>query len=269
LKGYISIWRKLLDSEMWLSEPFTRGQAWVDMLMLANHKDGFIRVRGVRVAVKRGQIGWSQRSLANRWKWSRGKVLRFLSELASENEQKIVPQNNNVTSLITIVNYDMYQSGSTTNSTTDGPQTGHKQYHNNNGNNGNNVNKEKKKELEYPSWLNKELWKEFKKHRTAIKSALTPHAEKLCLADLVKLVNGGENQDDVINQTIKSGKWKSFYKVKYQSNVSRKPVVNVLRCPECGCDWSNVVRGEPCPQCHGLIPMTEREVNKLIGNIGR
>ena len=136
-KGYVSIWRKLLDSKLWLSEPFTRGQAWVDMIMLANHKDGYIRVRGVRVEVKRGQLGWSQRSLANRWKWSRGKVLRFFAELESEKERKIVPQKNNVTSLITIINYDSYQSNGTTNSTTDGPQTGHKQYQNNNDNNGN------------------------------------------------------------------------------------------------------------------------------------
>lgn len=74
--------------------------------------------------------------------------------------------------------------------------------------------KEKKKatQIELPDWLNKELWKEFHNHRKAIKSPLTHHAEKLCLDDLKKLVDAGFNQDEIINNTIKSGKWKSFFK---------------------------------------------------------
>ena len=71
-----------MDSPDWLAEPFTRGQAWVDLLLLANHKEGFIRRRGVLVAVERGQVGYSEEALAARWKWSKGKVRRFLSELA-------------------------------------------------------------------------------------------------------------------------------------------------------------------------------------------
>ena len=143
MKGYISLWRKLGTSSIWLSEPFTRGQAWVDMLMLASHEDGFFRVRGVRVDVKRGQLAWSQVSLATRWKWSRGKVRRFLSELESKKEQKIVQQNDNATSLITIINYDYHQSGGTTSSTANGQQTDSKRY---TYNNVNNVNKEKKEQ---------------------------------------------------------------------------------------------------------------------------
>jgi hypothetical protein len=262
LKGYLYLWRKLADSPMWLSEKFTRGQAWVDLLMLAQHKDTYFRIRGIRVDVKRGQLAWSQQRLADRWKWSRGKVRRFLSELESEKEGKIVQQNFKLISLITILNFDSHQTRGTTN----GHQTDSKRTLNSTGTS--NVKNVKKKELEIPDWLNKELWKEFKKHRTSIKSPLTLHAEKLCLADHTKLVNAGENQDDVINATIKSGKWKSFYKVKYQSNISRKPLVNVLKCPECGCDWSNVVRGEPCPQCHGVIPMTENKVKQFIQGIG-
>ena len=80
-KGYIKLYRQLQANKLWLSEPFTRGQAWVDMLLLANHADGYIRKRGVRVDIKRGQLGWSERKMAERWKWSRGKVRRFLNEL--------------------------------------------------------------------------------------------------------------------------------------------------------------------------------------------
>lgn len=108
--------RKLLDSERWLSEPFTRGQAWLDMFGLAQHTDSFFRIRGIRVSVKRGQLAYSQLSLAKRWNWSRNKVRRYLKEL--EKDGDIEQQNNEVTTVITIKNYDLWQGGDTTNETT-------------------------------------------------------------------------------------------------------------------------------------------------------
>jgi hypothetical protein len=108
MEGWIKLHRQLCNHELWLSEPFTRGQAWVDLLLLANHKDGFIRVRGQRIEVKRGQVGWSQKRLAERWKWSRKKVSNFLNEL-EKMEHQIEQQKNRVTSIITIVNFDKYQ----------------------------------------------------------------------------------------------------------------------------------------------------------------
>ena len=121
LKGWVKIHRSLCDSPLWLSETFSRGQAWGDLILLANHKDGFIRARGVRVEVKRGQVGYSQVTLSKRWQWSRGKTKRFLDEL--EMDQQIVQQKNNVTSLISIVNYEEYQGGGTANGTANGQQT--------------------------------------------------------------------------------------------------------------------------------------------------
>ena len=214
-QGYIKLWRRLKDSNFWLSEKFTKAQAWVDLLMLANHKPGFIRKRGIRVDLERGQMGWSERELSERWKWSRGKTRRFLSELCSEKESKMIPQiepqKKNVTSKYNIVNYELYQDNSTANSTTDGPQTDRKQYQNKNDKN--DKNKPIKKKIEYPGWLDLDIWNEFKKYRTQIKAPLTDHAQKLLIADLKKLKDDNENIDDVINQTIKSGKWKGFYPV--------------------------------------------------------
>jgi hypothetical protein len=57
-RGYIKLWRRLKDSDLWLKEKFTRGQAWVDLLMLANHREGHIRKRGIRIDLKRnGMVG--------------------------------------------------------------------------------------------------------------------------------------------------------------------------------------------------------------------
>ena len=130
-RGYIKLWRKISDNALWTNEPFSRGQAWVDLVGLANHNDGFIRIRGMKVKIKRGQVGWSERRLGERWSWSRGKVRRFINELKTV--QQIEHQKNNVTSTITIINYDLYQGDGPQNGTTDGPQTDHRQYPNKNG----------------------------------------------------------------------------------------------------------------------------------------
>ena len=84
--------------------------------------------------------------------------------------------------------------------------------------------KEESPSIDYPDWLNMELWEEFRKYRKGIKSKLTPRSEKLCLADLVKLVEEGHDQNEVIKQTLKSEKWKSFYPPK--NNNSKDPMEN-------------------------------------------
>lgn len=134
---------------MWLSEPFDRARAWIDLLLLANHQDGYFRVRGVRVNIKRGQVGYGVVALAKRWKWSRGKVKRFLDEL--ESDQQICQQKNNVTTLITITNYDAYQknkpANDTANETAGEQQIDSKRTQtikdNNNSSNGNKIKKKK------------------------------------------------------------------------------------------------------------------------------
>lgn len=106
---------------MWLSETFDKNRAWIDMIGNANFKDSILFVRGNEVKIKRGQLAWSERFMAERWGWSRNKVRRFIEWL--ENRQQVKPQKSNIISLITIVNYGKYQSDDTTDDTTERPQT--------------------------------------------------------------------------------------------------------------------------------------------------
>ncbi len=148
MKGWVRFHRSILDHPLYRAEPFTKGQAWIDLFAIANHADSFFFVRGNRIDVKRGQLGMSQENLAERWKWSRGKVNRFLIELEKMN--MIVQQKSRLTTLISITNYDTYQSGDatddTTDSTTDGHQTIQQTDINNNDNNNNKNEKNNKKE---------------------------------------------------------------------------------------------------------------------------
>lgn len=123
LNGWVLIHRQMMLNAEYFSEPFCRNMAWIDLLLLANHKDDSFRGRNnIRVDVKRGQVGYSLESLAQRWKWSRGKAERFLNEL--EIGGQVVRQKSNVTTLITILNYDTYQKVGKTDDTTDGKTNG-------------------------------------------------------------------------------------------------------------------------------------------------
>lgn len=119
--GWVRIHRKIFDNPDWLREPFTSGQAWIDLILLANYKDGFLNIQGARIPIKRGQIGWSQERLSTRWQWSRGKVKRYLLWL--ENVHQIVQSKTSKISLITLINYDEYQTDDTADSTADGHPT--------------------------------------------------------------------------------------------------------------------------------------------------
>jgi hypothetical protein len=119
LIGWISLHRSIMDTREWLAYEFTPPQAWIDLLMLARHEDGIVMLKGIEVPLKRGQVGWSQQALSKRWKWSRGKVRRFLER--KENDQKVVQHgvrpnrhvngqaNKYITTVISITNYDQYQ----------------------------------------------------------------------------------------------------------------------------------------------------------------
>lgn len=117
MEGWIKLHRQIIEHPDYFSEPFTRVMAWIDLLMLANHKGMNMYVRGNKVEIKRGDTAIAQETLATRWKWSRTKVKRYLNEL--EKDRQIVQQKSNVINTISIVNYDAYQSDDTTESTAD------------------------------------------------------------------------------------------------------------------------------------------------------
>lgn len=121
MEWWIKLWRNSQDNKMYFSEPFTRRQAWQDLILTSNHKDWQIVVRWNYITIKRGQNWYSEETFAKRRQWSRGKVRRYLSYL--ETVQQIVQQKSKVKSLITIINREKYQWNGTSDGTTDGHQT--------------------------------------------------------------------------------------------------------------------------------------------------
>lgn len=118
-KGWVKIDRGLLDHELWsAADPFDIRSAWIDLILMANHKDA--KIFG-GAAVKRGDVNRSIMFLAERWRWSRGKVRRFLSKLVREQMVTVNSTTNGTT--ITLINYDKYQISRPTNEPSNGHQT--------------------------------------------------------------------------------------------------------------------------------------------------
>lgn len=118
MSGFFKIERDFLGSPFWLSEEFTKPQAWIDLIGLANYADKTKYYKGTFQKVKRGQIVTSQQALANRWKWSRHRVSDFLRTL--EAAEMVTTERTTNGTLLTVVNYGFYQSDGSAK----GPRTG-------------------------------------------------------------------------------------------------------------------------------------------------
>lgn len=106
-KGWVVIYRSIMDNPLWEDKPFSRGQAWIDMILLASHKDTEFYFDGDMVPVEKGQIITSKRKLGDRWGWSNSKVNKFLNEL--EKVGMLVQKSDTKKTTIKIVKYEQYQ----------------------------------------------------------------------------------------------------------------------------------------------------------------
>ena len=79
--GYIKLHRQITENEFYFSERFTKSQAWIDLLLLANFKPNTIFIRGIEVKTNPGELCYSQLSLSKRWKWNIKTVNKFLMML--------------------------------------------------------------------------------------------------------------------------------------------------------------------------------------------
>lgn len=107
-KGYVLINRQIEDNWIWTEKPFSRGQAWIDLILMANYKDTTVCIKGHVFEIKRGQLLRSLDFLSERWGWSRKKIRTFLCQLEGHamGHAKGTPQG----TLITIENYTFWQT---------------------------------------------------------------------------------------------------------------------------------------------------------------
>jgi DNA-binding transcriptional regulator YhcF (GntR family) len=107
MAGWQKIYRDIQEHWLWEDKPFSRGQAWIDLILLVNHEDNKTLIDGELIDVKRGSKITSLRKLAEQWGWSVSKVKKFLEQL--EKDKMIVFRSDNKKTLVTIENYGIYQ----------------------------------------------------------------------------------------------------------------------------------------------------------------
>ena len=107
-KGYILLHRQIQDCWIWKTGAYDKRSAWIDLLMMVNHNESELFFDGEVQTVKRGQYVTSYRNLAERWGWKKDKVSRFLNAL--EMDHMITKKSDTKRTLITIINYEIYQN---------------------------------------------------------------------------------------------------------------------------------------------------------------
>jgi len=109
MRGFHPIYRKLQGHWLWKDRPFAKGQAWIDLLLLANHKNSKVVINNRIIHVSSGQLYRSKRTLGDRWGWSENKVKRFITAL--QDDQMVEYRPGQYGLLITIRNYNKYHLG--------------------------------------------------------------------------------------------------------------------------------------------------------------
>ena len=222
--GWVSIHRQLQDNWLWEDKPFSYGQAWIDLILLANHAENRFPLGNEIVTVPTGSLITSELKLMDRWGWSKTKVRRFLALL--ENDSMIVKKTDRKKTTITIVNYSVFQESETTKRPKkDQKKTDERPIKDTN-NNVNNDNNENNTIIYADDELLNQTIIAFVEHRKSMKKPMTDNAIKLLVSKLNKLSSSIPEQIEILNQSIMNG-WQGIFPLKNQNNQKsgRKEVV--------------------------------------------
>src|SRR5437764_8385173 len=121
-RGVFAVARGTLDHPFFKDERFTEREAWLWLIEQAVWQPLRVRVHHKVYDLKRGQLVHAVRFLADRWKWSKSKVERFLDRLKAEGMIETLADRN--ATIITISKYDDYQFGRETTGTQTGTLAG-------------------------------------------------------------------------------------------------------------------------------------------------
>ena len=213
--GWVSVHRQLQEHWLWKDKPFSYGQAWIDLIMMANHTDKKFLLGKELVEVKAGSFITSELKLMERWGWGKSRVRTFLDLL--QKDEMIEKKVNRKRTTICIVNYSSFQDTRTINKLianrlrTDCEPIANT---NNNDNNDNNINNNILY-AENPA-LNNSIIK-FIEHRKKMKKPMTDEAIRLMVDKLNKLSGNVEEQIEIINQSIVNG-WQGIFPLKNNQN---------------------------------------------------
>ena len=121
MEGYIQLYRQILDSAVFANPNYLK--IWLWIIIKANHKDKEVPIKigggSSTIAVKRGEFLFGRNSSSEELCMSGSMIYRTLQKF--EKWKMITIKSNNQYSVISVCNYDTYQSTINTERTTDEP----------------------------------------------------------------------------------------------------------------------------------------------------
>ncbi len=121
--GWVPLYRSILEHWIWnKDDKYSMGQAWVDLLLNANHADKKVFFEGKLITIKRGQMLTSIKKLSERWKWDTKRTRNFLNAL--ECDEMVTTERTTHGTTVTIINYEDFNNVGTTDGTTKGTTKG-------------------------------------------------------------------------------------------------------------------------------------------------
>nr|DAG25134.1 MAG TPA: hypothetical protein [Caudoviricetes sp.] len=232
--GWIKLNRSIQENWLWEEKPFDKKSAWIDLLLMANHKNNKFPLGNEIIEVEQGSFITSEIKLMNRWGWSKTKLRNFLKLLESEKMITKVVDRKKTT--ISIVNYKVYQGSEDQEKTTEKPQEDQektiKKPQEDTNKNDNNEKNEKNNILvaEIISYLNEKTDKNFKsgvaKNRDLIKARLK---EGYSLEDFKKVIDIKVAEwlnDEAMSKFLRP---ETLFSNKFEGYLNQKPKQEVKK----------------------------------------
>lgn len=187
--GWIALYRKVLDNPISSKPDYL--SIWIHLLLMANHEETSFIWNNKKQIVKKGQLLTGLKVLSKKTGVAQGTVYRILNYL--ENEKQIEQQKTTKFTIITIVNWDTYQSCGKQNEKQieNRLKTDEKQIETyNNDNNVNNVNNDNNIHLQEIIEFYNQV---FNKHVTSSKGFETNFKKWIQIHDVEKIKKAIEN----------------------------------------------------------------------------
>ena len=119
--GWIKIYRDI--QENWIWQDANKLKWWLDIILMANHKDNKFLLGNELFEVKRGEFHTSELKLAERWNVSKKSVRSFLELLERDHMVELNKSKKGTT--IKVSNYNDYQANLSMEGTTEVPCRNH------------------------------------------------------------------------------------------------------------------------------------------------
>lgn len=112
--GWIKLYNQTVDSDFWIAEgdSFDYRSAFIHVLLSANWRHGVSTKCGHIITIKRGQLLTSIRKLGATFHWDKHKVYQWLKYMAAAD--MLSYESVGFGTVLTVVNYDKYQSDADT-----------------------------------------------------------------------------------------------------------------------------------------------------------